>query len=255
MKQNRRAWLDFLASPGIEGGYVNDPQDAGGPTSMGITQATLAAWRGHPVTAEDVASLTRDEAEAIASATFWNKVQGDRLPPGIDVMVADFAYNSGPARAVFELQRLLGVTVDGHVGPKTLAACLERDPIDLINDYHDARLRYLRSLAGWKRFGAGWEARCLRLGRIALGLATEQQAPEPAPATKAKVSLGAAVAAAGAVTAAGPEIKSAYEQAAQATEPLAVLASWLPAAIGLAVAVVCVAVIVLKSRKLADAVS
>ncbi|HKD28430.1 MAG TPA: M15 family metallopeptidase, partial [Xanthobacteraceae bacterium] len=33
-----------------EGGFSNDPRDPGGATNMGITQDTLAQWRGHPVT-------------------------------------------------------------------------------------------------------------------------------------------------------------------------------------------------------------
>lgn len=255
MKANRRVWLDFLAAPGIEGGYVDDPHDRGGPTNYGVTQATLARWRGRPVTVEEVKALGRDEAEAIASANYWNKVQGDRLPPGLDVMVADCAYNSGPGTAVELLQRLLGVTVDGHVGPETLAACLRHEAAALVEDYHHARLDHLEGLDGWKRFGGGWSSRCFRLLNIAAKLALTQKAPEPASSAKVKIDLGAAVAAAGAVVTGGPEIADAYRQATQATEPLAALAAWLPQAVGLAVAIAVIVGLAIKARRLADAVS
>ncbi len=32
-----------------EGGFADHPADPGGATMMGITQATLAQWRGRPV--------------------------------------------------------------------------------------------------------------------------------------------------------------------------------------------------------------
>ena len=42
-----------------EGGYVNHPRDPGKATNMGITIATLSAWRGTKVTNEDVRNLTQ----------------------------------------------------------------------------------------------------------------------------------------------------------------------------------------------------
>ena len=47
-----------------EGGFVNHPADRGGATNWGVTQGTLAAWRGYPVSVADVHALTRDEARA-----------------------------------------------------------------------------------------------------------------------------------------------------------------------------------------------
>ena len=41
------------------------PVDPGGATNLGITAATLARARGRPVSAADVAALTRAEAAAI----------------------------------------------------------------------------------------------------------------------------------------------------------------------------------------------
>jgi len=48
--------------------------------------------------------------------------RGDDLPGGLDLAVFDFAVNSGPARAVKTLQRIVGVPADGVMGAMTLDA-------------------------------------------------------------------------------------------------------------------------------------
>ena len=49
-----------------EGGYVDHPNDKGGPTKYGITLKTLAAWRGEVLTgSDDVKALTKEEATRI----------------------------------------------------------------------------------------------------------------------------------------------------------------------------------------------
>jgi lysozyme family protein len=86
---------------GDEGGYVNNPNDPGGPTKYGITLKTLAAYRRQSkVTAADVKALSLAEAAAILDSQYWRKVWGDELPRGVDYAMFDFAVNSGPAQAV-----------------------------------------------------------------------------------------------------------------------------------------------------------
>jgi lysozyme family protein len=51
-----------------EGGYVDHKDDPGGATNMGITFNTLKAWRGKPVTKQDVRNLTKKEALDIYEA-------------------------------------------------------------------------------------------------------------------------------------------------------------------------------------------
>lgn len=150
---------------GEEGGYVDNPFDKGGPTNLGITQAALAHFRGHAATPQDVFNLTVEEARRIYMANYWNPIRGDDLPPGLSLAVFDFAVNSGPSRAVKELQRCLPLTeVDGALGPRTLAAIAKaNDRRTLIENYCDARRQFLRGLPNWPRFGRGWAARVDRV--------------------------------------------------------------------------------------------
>lgn len=150
---------------GHEGGYVNSKSDRGGPTKYGITHKTLAAHRGVlSVTAAQVKALTLKEAEEIYRRSYWTQSGGDLLPAGLDYAAFDYGVNSGPARAVKSLQKVVGVTQDGIVGGQTLAA-VERYPggvQSLIRAYCDERMRFLRSLGGKQGFsanGRGWTIR------------------------------------------------------------------------------------------------
>lgn len=147
---------------GHEGGYSNNKSDPGGPTKYGITHRTLAAHRGvSSVTAAQVKALTLKEAEEIYRRSYWTQSGGDLLPAGLDYAAFDFGVNSGPARAVKSLQKVVGVAQDGIVGGQTLAA-VERYPGGLqavIRAYCDERMRFLRGLKTWGSFGRGWAIR------------------------------------------------------------------------------------------------
>ncbi len=73
--------------------------------------------------------------------------------------------NSGPARAVKSLQKVVGVREDGHIGEQTLAAVRKYSGgiSTLIRDYCDDRMRFLRSLTnpstGFPVNGRGWTIR------------------------------------------------------------------------------------------------
>ena len=106
-----------------EGGYVDHPHDRGGPTHYGITRATLAGWRKAAVTAEDVQRLTEAEARAIYQRQYVEAPGFDQIvDPRLRALLVDYGVHSGPRRAIMDLQRAAGVTVDGTIGPQTLAA-------------------------------------------------------------------------------------------------------------------------------------
>jgi hypothetical protein len=151
-----------------EGGFSNDAADPGGATQMGITEHSLAAWRGRPVTAEEVRDLSAEEAKEIYRAQYWNLMRCEDLPRGIDLMVFDFGVNAGPGTAVRMLQRAVGVKPDGAVGPYTLRAATSAEAAPLIEALAQARLDYYRGLSAFARFGRGWTRRVEDVRRQAL---------------------------------------------------------------------------------------
>lgn len=165
-----------------EGGYVNDPADPGGPTNYGITLATYRANGFPKATAADVRSMPIAHAMAIYRPRYWNPL-GDSLPAGVDYVWFDYAVNSGPARATRVLRAVCGVPAGAPVA-ELLAAVRTRHPERLVGAICDERLRFLKGLRHWPRFGNGWQRRvdeCRAAGRRMAG----HQSPANVPSTEA----------------------------------------------------------------------
>ena len=141
-----------------EGGYVNDPADSGGETHFGISK------RSYPDL--DIKSLTIDQAEAIYYDDYWKPCRCDEMPAALACLVFDTAVNMGATPAKRLLQMTLGVTADGVIGPKTLAACFRQPLSAAIPDFLSYRARrYLRIVteSGESRFYRGWLKRTYEL--------------------------------------------------------------------------------------------
>jgi len=139
-----------------EGGWSSHPCDPGGSTMKGITLATFTNFLGRPATEEELRNISDAQIYAIYNRNFWNRVDGDRLPTGLDLCVFDMAVNGGVSRAVRMLQEIVGSAADGVLGPRTLAAVAEQDVLSLIRQYSEERRRFYKSLKTFPVFGRGW---------------------------------------------------------------------------------------------------
>ena len=134
-----------------EGGYVNHPDDPGGETKFGITKRTYPHI--------DIAALTRGEAIEIYRRDFWQRVQGDKLPPAFVFQVLDAAVNHGIGNAVRWMQRAAGAADDGVIGEVTLARVARAEPADLVLVFNAERLEFYAALTTFQAFGRGWVRR------------------------------------------------------------------------------------------------
>ena len=155
-----------------EGGFVNDPQDPGGATNMGITQTVLSEWRGHPVSVQDVKNLSREEARSIFYARYWKPLRCDQLPLPLALMTYNCGVNSGIGRGGKFLQRSLnrqgaGLTEDGKVGQLSIQAAAGSNIAQAVKDYGDIYEAFYRSLATFGRFGRGWMNRLTEILKLA----------------------------------------------------------------------------------------
>jgi len=147
-----------------EGGFTNDERDPGnklpdgrkGSTMLGCTQANWEKYIGHEVTQDDMKALKKEDVKPLYKRDYWDAVRGDDLPAGVDYAVFDFAINAGPAAARKMIQKALGVTADGAIGPATMKAIQEADGKDLLNKFSHSKEAFYKSLPTFQTYGKGW---------------------------------------------------------------------------------------------------
>ena len=141
-----------------EGGLAHHHRDPGGLTKFGISQ------RAYPNL--DIASLTREQALSIYRADYWMKINGDALPTGLDLLVLDTAINMGCLTAAMLLQDALCITMDGQIGPITLAHANKALPT-LLGNYCALRAWRYEINRNEDAFGKGWFRRLFRIFALA----------------------------------------------------------------------------------------
>lgn len=141
-------WVEMVLEH--EGGFVDNPNDLGGVTNMGITQETYSEFIGGQASREDMENMTRDDATEYYQ-DLWDNLNLDRLPDQIRVVYADVAVNTGKGGADRVLQMAINtkmnpndpddwIDVDGVAGGGTFAA-LENANLTAL-DYVTEQLMY-----------------------------------------------------------------------------------------------------------------
>lgn len=160
-----------------EGGYANNPNDHGGETYAGIARKFWPNWSGwliiddykqkHSITG--INTYLKSNAiiqSAIAhfyKLNFWDINKLDLIKDQqLANNVYDFGVNSGVGKAAKTLQKVIGVTQDGIIGPKTIAATNAGDAKAIYERYNEARKTFYNSLAmnpGQHQFLNSWMSR------------------------------------------------------------------------------------------------
>jgi lysozyme family protein len=139
-----------------EGGWVNNPNDSGRETNLGVTKRVWEEYVGHPV--ESLKKLTKEEVAPLYELKYWRPCYGEVLPRGLDLVVFSMAVNAGPGRSVKLLQQSIGCVPDGVIGPKTRELICASNCATLIAKFSEIRREYYRSL-NKPMFIKGWLAR------------------------------------------------------------------------------------------------
>ena len=148
-----------------EGGYVNDPQDLGGPTNKGVT---LDTWKrlgydkndDEVIDEEDLKLLTQQDFRSVL-IVYWNRWQADWIvSQSLANILVDWVWGSGKYGITLP-QKILGVKPDGIVGTITLQALNEYpDYQQLFDAIKQERIAYIDRICQSRpangRFCKGW---------------------------------------------------------------------------------------------------
>lgn len=147
-----------------EGGFIDDPDDLGGATNMGVTIGTYEAYcrkKGYSKpTVERLKNLTKEEWTEILKTMYWDRWKADEIKSqSVADILVDWVWASG-AHGIKIPQRLLGVKVDGIVGPKTIAAVNAKNPRELFDMIKIARFDFIEDICHQRptnnKFKRGW---------------------------------------------------------------------------------------------------
>lgn len=147
-----------------EGGFVDDPLDRGGATNKGITIGTFRSFYGKNATVEQLKNITDGQWLHIFKSGYWDKWKANRISnQSIADICVDWAWASGTATSIKQVQRILGVAVDGIVGNDTLTAINKADQRMLFDKIHSKRIEFVENIVknrpSQTRFLKGWKNR------------------------------------------------------------------------------------------------
>ena len=157
MRENFNKCLEMVLEH--EGGYVNNKNDRGGMTNLGVTRRVYEDWVDRPVSEQEMRDLTPEDVAPIYRKNYADRIHFDSLPSGLDWACLDWAINSGASRPAKAIQRAVGATADGVIGPKTLQLVAEKDPEFIIDYVYTVRQSFYEGLDDYKHFGRGWSRR------------------------------------------------------------------------------------------------
>jgi lysozyme family protein len=161
---NSKVLVPFIKA--AEGGYVNDPDDAGGATNKGITYKEWVTIFGD--TQDRFMTMSDEDWGTIFKKEYWDKALADQIKSQrIANAIVDWVFNSGKYYPEADVQDILihsfaqHIGEDGNFGPATIEAINNVDEETLYNDIISKRLWFFdqcvashptnaKFLQGWK---------------------------------------------------------------------------------------------------------
>jgi lysozyme family protein len=144
----------------LEGGYVNHPEDKGGPTNKGVTLSTFRKYCGQERTIKDLRNISYGTWQGIMKDLYWDKCLADKIEnQSVAELAVDWCVNSGLV-GLRKVQEIAGTKPDGIAGPKTIAAINNANQEELFDRIMSARKQFYINIVkrnpSQKIFMNGW---------------------------------------------------------------------------------------------------
>lgn len=145
-------------------GFANDPADSGGATMVGVTIGTFTEYCRRKglakPTVEHLRNITYRQWLDILKTLYWDRWKADSiLSQSVAEILVDWVWASGKYGITIP-QKVLGVTPDGIVGKKTLAAVNAQDPAKFFAKIVAERKAYIDRICiirpANNKFKKGW---------------------------------------------------------------------------------------------------
>lgn len=152
-----------------EGGWSDHKSDAGGKTKFGITLATAQRYLGSKFSAEQLRSISQNEAKQFYKQYVFYANKINEMPEQIWDILFDMHVNHGSVNANKLLQKALArlgqkLEVDGVIGSGTKTAVAQVEPRLLREALITQRMAFyaaiIKAKPDQKVFLAGWINRC-----------------------------------------------------------------------------------------------
>ncbi|WP_435415042.1 glycoside hydrolase family 108 protein [Polaribacter aestuariivivens] len=163
----------------LEGGFQKIPSDPGNynsrkelvGTNHGISAPVYESWIGYPPSEIDMRAMSKTIASEIFKTNYWNKLRASEIKnQAVAENLVDHGVNAGTGAATKIMQRVLNkyfnknLSVDGGLGPITLAAINSVNPLTLFQKYSQYRFEYYSKINNpdWAKI---WDNRVFSLAK------------------------------------------------------------------------------------------